>query len=465
MVERYDCIVIGAGFSGLAAATGVKRAGRAVKVLEARDRVGGRTEAGSIEGTTIDLGGMWLGPNQSRLMALAQSWQVRTYPTWLDGRGIVRVAGVNGFIDGDALDDALPEAALASLGRVFGSIAAISDGLDPAAPWNHVDAHLHDARTVASWLDELDPHPATRDLVTLVCQSLFCAEPGQVSLLFFLFYLAGGGGIDVLISAAEGGAQNLLCHGGVHQLAVRLADELGDAVMLSAPVRSVRWESGRVVVETADDRLESSRLVVALPPSMIQKIDFEPSLPHAKKALIARQPMGTCIKVWIAYQHAFWRDAGMNGFVLDVGCPVTPFMDVTPPGDGPALLSGFFDADAAVAAAGQTPAQRKAVVLAALERCFGARAATPLEYVERDWTAERWSDGCYGAYMGPGTLTTYGHALRDPIGPIHWAGTESATEWAGYIEGALQSGERAAAEVIAELGSMLEPTNEFEQQD
>jgi monoamine oxidase len=96
-----------------------------------------------------------------------------------------------------------------------------------------------------------------------------------------------------------------------------------------------------------------------------------------------------------------------------------------------------------------SPSRRRDAVVASLVEFFGAEAAKVEEYVELDWSEEVWTRGCYGAHFPCGVWTQYGPALREPIGRIHWAGTETATIFVGYMDGALQSGARAASEVIA----------------
>ena len=122
-----------------------------------------------------------------------------------------------------------------------------------------------------------------------------------------------------------------------------------------------------------------------------------------------------------------------------------------PFGGGPGVLLGFFEGAHARAAAALSAAERRRVAIDDLTAYFGPRAAKPVAYLERDWCAEDWSLGCYGAYATPGTLSRFGPALRAPVGPLHHAGTETATRWTGYLDGAVESGQRAAAEVLAAL--------------
>lgn len=449
MSNVRDCIVVGAGFAGLTAALRLAEAGRDVLCLEARDRVGGRTEAGRLADLVIDLGGMWLAPNQTHLAALAQTYKVRTYAMPLQGRARVRLSGRGAEVDGEAFHEALGEDVRADFSRVFEEISSLSAAIDPSQPWACPDAAALDRLSVAHWMERLQFHPDVQAFLSAVCQSVFCAEPHELSLLFFLFYVKGGGGLEVLTSASDGGAQNLLFHGGVHQIAARMAEALGDKVRVGEPVRAIAWRDDRCTIETSNSVHQAARVIVATPPGPLLDISFDPPLPPRKRALLARQPMGACIKCWIAYPRPFWRDGGRNGLVLNTGALFSPIFDATPPGSRLGFLVGFFDADAAVHGARLSPEQRRGLVLSEIAAQFGPQGRRPIDYAERDWNAEPYSQGCYGAFMAPGVLSKFGPALREPLGPIHWAGTETSTSWSGYIEGAIRSGQRASAEVLA----------------
>ena len=210
-------------------------------------------------------------------------------------------------------------------------------------------------------------------------------------------------------------------------------------------------------METDGAAYQAKRVILTAPPPHIARIQFSPELPYMKRALLARQPMGACIKVWIAYSRPFWRERGLNAFALSDDQPFGPVFDATPPGASAGILAGFFDAREAVQTAHLSAGERRALVVEMLVGHLGPEARSPIDYVEKDWTADPWSDGCYGAYLGPGVLTQKGPALRTPVGRIHWAGTETALVWTGYIEGALEAGERAAREVLSAEARLSQP--------
>ncbi len=440
--------MVGAGFAGLCAAEKLKHAGRSVVVLEARDRIGGRTEAGKVAGIDIDLGGMWVGPTQTALLELASRFKIETYPTWLAGRMKGRVADRVIEAQGEAFENEIGLISKVRLGLTLAKINRLLKHIDASAPWESEWAARYDRETVASWAAREIGDVTVRGIIDFVVRSVFCAEPDELSLLFFLFYLKSAGGLEVLIQAGPGGAQNHLFLGGLHQLAARLVDSCGLEVTLSEPVEQILQTEDEVRVRTGRSEYRSRHAVVAVPPPLVSRIAFEPPLPVERRELLKRQTMGACIKVWVAYATPFWRDRGLNGSVVDDSQPFSPVFDVTPPNTSAGLLAGFFDAEPAARWSDRTGEARREVVLQVLVDAFGEEAAHPIDFRERDWTKERWSHGCYGAFMPPGALSRYGHTLRQPHGRVHWAGTETAERWSGYVEGAIRSGYRAAEEIL-----------------
>ena len=440
-----DVVVVGAGLAGLAAAQSVVDAGRDVVVLEARDRVGGRTLNEEIApGKVVEVGGQWVGPTQFRLLELARDLGVETFPTYSEGtssfewRGdIKRYRGVVPRLNPAILLDY--EQARRRLDRLARTVPA-------DAPWEAPNARKLDSMTFDTWLRRGCATGPGRMFFELICQAVWAAEPADVSLLHVLFYIRSAGSLDDL-TGTEGGAQERRFVGGSQLLSLRMAERLGDRIRLETPVRSIAHDDDGVTVGDVRAR----RVVVALPPTLTSRIAYDPILPGHRDQLTQRMPQGTVWKCMAVYDEPFWRRDGLNGFgTSDVG-PVRLTYDNSPPDGSPGVLLGFLEGDYARRAGLQSEAERRGTVLDGFARLFGERARRPERYIEQSWAEEEWTSGCYGCYMTPGGWTSFGEALRKPIGPIHWAGAETATIWNGYMDGAVRSGERAAAEALRAL--------------
>ncbi len=441
-----DVIIVGAGFAGLSAAKALRAAGVEPLVVEARDRVGGRTCPGSIAGLTIDLGGMWVGPTQTALDALAREYGVQTYPQYITGKSAIELNGKWRSSEGEDYLALLSLPVKLDVVQLVYRLTALSDSINPESPWSHPKADQFDAMTLQTWLDEHTHTDGAMSFMVSLIRAVFCADPGDLSFLFCLFYLKSGGNLEAL-TTSKNGAQQRLFVGGVHQLSQRMADQLGERVILNSPVTDISQDADGVSVTCPGATYRAKALIMALAPALAGRINYSPLLPHKRDALTQRMPMGSVIKVWVAYPTPFWRARGYSGLFSSDVAAFGPAFDVTPPGTTQGLLAGFFDAKNSIEWSARTAEQRRAEVIRCLTGAFGLEANTPLEYVEKNWTEERYSLGCYTGTLGPGALTQFGPTLREPVGRLFFAGTESSSIWAGYIEGALRSGARAAAEV------------------
>jgi monoamine oxidase len=341
---------------------------------------------------------------------------------------------------------ALSTAARSELEAAVAEIERRREAVPLEAPYDAPSAEEWDAITVESWKRETLETDAARAAFDTIFRSLLTVEPSDVSLLYFLAYVDAAGGFGP-ITGVEGGAQERRIVGGTQQLSQRLAEELGDAVSLETPVRAISQDDAGVTVETDSGSYGGSYVVVSIPPALAGRIAYDPPLPARRDALTQRMPMGSTIKCVATYEAPFWREAGYSGQVLADDGVVGLVFDDSPAGGTRGALVGFVLADRARRWSERDPATRRERVLSDFARYFGDRAAEPLEYVEQAWSNEPWSAGCYAGNMTPGTMTGYGETLRAPVGRIHWAGTETATRWRGYMDGAIRSGERAAAEV------------------
>jgi monoamine oxidase len=445
---RADVVVVGAGIAGLTAARALHAAGLDAIVLEARERLGGRLHTVPLgEDAWVDHGGQWIGPAQHGVTALARELGVETFSSHPEGLHVW-------YLDGRRQESAgeLPRvnpAALAEIALLLRRLDAMADRVPLEAPWRAARAAAWDSTTIAEWLRRNSITATARELIHVMIRSLYATDPSEISLLFALFAAHAAGGFESMM-AIEGGPQDARFLGGSGRLVEAVAAGLPAGTVVSgAPVRRLAWSGRGVEVASDAGSARASHAIVTVPPNLAASIAFEPVLPAARRSVHERYPMGAVIKVHAVYDEPFWRDDGRSGQAIDGRAPVSAVFDNSPPGGSPGILVGFIEAGAAVRASALQSAERRNLVLGDLARFFGPRAASPETYLETDWCLEPWTQGCYGGNAPPGMLTRFGPAIAAPVGPIHWAGAETATHWLGYIDGAIESGERAAAEILA----------------
>lgn len=440
-------VVVGAGLAGLCAARELQRGGAEVVVLEARDRVGGRVQGGSLAGHPVELGGTWIGEGHSAMAGLVDELVLETFGTFNDGRTLVQLGRRRAHVSGTkGAVPPLNPVALADLAQGMVRFERLARTVDPERPWAHGKAEELDGQTFETWVRRTLRTPSGRAYFRVATEALFSADTSDVSLLHVLFYAVSNGDLETLLAVDRGAQQDRVVGGSV-LVAERLAAELD--VRLGQPVDLVEHGPGGVVVTTrGGERFTADRTVVAVPPTLAGRLRYAPVLPAWRDQLTQKLPAGTVAKTFAAYPTPFWRDAGLNGQVASDTGPVKVTFDVSPPGAEVGVLLGFVEGSDARFWQRLSPADRRRSVLDCLVRYFGPAAAEPTEYLEQDWSAEEFTRGCYGAHFAPGVWTGYGHALRPPVGPVHWAGAEYAVEWNGYMEGAVRSGVATAREVL-----------------
>jgi monoamine oxidase len=448
MGEQVDVVVVGAGLSGLCAARKLRTQGVSVVVVEARDRVGGRTWTEQIGQANFDLGGQWIGPGQERVHALANELGIQTFPTYTAGKKVLEVEGKISTYKRSIAAMSLPsliqmQGALSYLHRVQKRISA-------TAPMSAEGAEELDGETLETWRARFVKSSKIIAVMDAAIRSIFGAEPRELSALYFLMYLNAGGGL-LSHSETRGGAQQDRFVPGAQSISLALAKELGDSLVLGAPVRKLVQSKDGVDAVSDTQSIGARFAVIAVPPPLAGRIEYEPPVSVGRDQVTQRFAMGAAVKVLVTYERAFWREAGFSGEVVSSDGPLSVVYDNTShDGRQPALI-GFVVGSQARQWSAQPLSDRKRRVGNALKRYFGDEAESFQEYHELDWGAEPWSRGCPVGGLPPGVLTSSFAHLRKPEGRIHWAGTESATEWIGYMEGAIQSGERAADEILRRL--------------
>jgi len=441
-----DVVIVGAGFAGLSAARTLTRAGKTVAVVEARDRLGGRTCSEELpDGAIVDVGGQWIGPQQLRVNALVKELGVPTFPTFTDGDSVLDDLGAASRYRGDI--PTLNTFALADLSWAMSRLEAMAATVDLDQPWRTPDAAALDSMTLATWVERQCWLGPSKRLLAAGLQMVFAADLARISLLHAAFFVRSAGGLHPLFDT-RGGAQQDRFANGTEQLAGRLAAPFREQIHLDCPVRAIHQEGDGVRVVSDRGAIRARRAIVAVPPTLAGRIDYQPALSADRDQVTQTMPMGTVVKCMAVYPTPFWRANGFSGQSISTDGTIRATFDNSLPDRREGILLGFSVGSAGEALRRLDAASRRRAVLDAFTRLFGPQALEPTHFLEHSWGDEPWSRGCYLGFFPPGVWTTLGHALRQPEGRIHWAGTETAREWTGYIEGALESGERAAREVL-----------------
>lgn len=315
-------------------------------------------------------------------------------------------------------------------------------------PWKAPRAEQHDATSVEAWIARVAFGRDARAMLAHTIRMTFGVEPREMSLLHFLAWIASTGSFADLTGIEGGSVQDGIA-GGAQTISQRLTASLGERLVLSAPVRRIAQDDDGVTLESNAGVFRARVAIVAVPPLLAGRIAYEPALPALRDGLTQRFPMGAAIKCVALYQRPFWRDLGFIGEAVGDRGPVGYVLGESH-GEGGALIA-FLEGATARKWSTRPAIERRRAVLADLAHFFGREAEEPAAYVEVDWNAEPWTLGCSAGVLPAGVLTNFGPALREPVGRLHWAGAETAREWFGFMEGAIESGDRATREVLARL--------------
>ncbi|KAJ9639283.1 uncharacterized protein PV06_10002 [Exophiala oligosperma] len=450
---KADVIVVGAGFSGLAAATRLVSAGKSVIVLEARDRVGGKVyDKKAANGALFELGAAYIGPCQDRILALAAELGIGTHLNYSVGQSVYYNAGSRVTYDAGNLP--IGADGLQQLGEAVQAIDSMALKVDAREPWSHHEARSWDSVTLASWIQSRITDANAYKVFQASIRALMSAEPEDLSLLQFVTYVGRAGnernpGNLARLMGTTDGAQERRLVGGTQLIALRLAEKLGNQVIkLRSPVTRIDLQDGVYDVSGANFHARSTSVVMALAPPLATRITYSPPLPAGRDQMSQRMPMGSLGKAIATYDRPFWRDEGLNGHAVGInGCTVQTTFDASPNDGTSGAIIGFLEANVMRRLDSASEEDIQKLVVEDFVNFFGPKARNVKEWIIFRWDLEEYSRGGHFAICPPNVMTQFGKTIRERVGNLYFAGTEASPYWAGFMEGAIRAGESAADQI------------------
>jgi monoamine oxidase len=320
--------------------------------------------------------------------------------------------------------------------------------LDRLAAYSDGEVRALDGMSLSTWMEREIPERKIREYLELRFALGFTVPSARMSALHAARFLRSTGGwaqyrVDM----------TWVLDPGAFEVVGRLALQLESKIVLGHPVRRIVQDSDEVWLSGEDVNVICRQAIIAMGPAEARAVKFEPNLPPGRAVLHNAWQAGTAIKVHARYDEPFWRGDGLSGYTFALGGNLPMTFDCSPFDNSSGILGALIvlgaddrpDGDPFMD--GDANARREMVLHGFAER-FGEAALDVRAFHERRWTDDPETVGCVGV-APPGLLRNIGGALREPFGRLHWAGTESADRWTGWMEGAIQAGERAADEVLS----------------
>ncbi len=437
--ENPDVLIVGGGLAGLSAARQLTAAGRSAAVLEARGRTGGRSHTHRLaDGRAIDLGAQLIGDVQTRVSAL------------VDEIGLTRVAP---HAEGDVLHVPSPGGPSRRLGSdrdafgVLGQLDLLQAGVRSAAKMRKLtstDVGDLDGVTAAEYLRRLTFGGSSYEFLVRTIEDNMCVPLDEISAHEALEAVSTAGGLEG-IAASE---QWFLAEG-TQPIADHLESLLASPVVYNAPVERLDLADDGVVVVAGATTYRAGHAVVAVPPQLYSSLGLIDLLDDNRQRALARWVQADVVKTVLVFDRPFWRRDGLSGVFHTPGGFANSTMDCSP-ADADAGILVLFSTSSTARRVQDVADEEERMTLAVawLRELLGDNVPSPVAGRSINWSGDPWSLGGYFSHRGIGGWASTPD-LFTPVGPLHFAGTETADEWRGFMEGALQSGERAAAEILA----------------
>lgn len=451
-IER-DVVIVGAGPSGLTAARRLTQAGKTVAVLEARDRVGGRTWSNVIDGQFFEIGGQWVSPDQTALLALLEELGKDTFSRYREGKSVyISPKGERTVYEGDTFP--VSEHTAAEMDRMIEILDGLAAEIGPTEPWAHAKARELDTISFHHWLrQQSTDEEACNNIGLFVAGGMLTKPAFAFSALQAVLMAASAGSFTNLVD--ESFILDKRVVGGMQSVSQQMAAELGDdVVFLNNAVRFLHWEdngAGKAapVTAVADHvTVKAQHAIMAVPPNLYSRVSFVPALPRKQMIVHQHISMGLVIKVHATYATPFWREDGLSGTSFGAGHLVQEAYDNTNHEDERGTLVGFITDEAAEAMWALSEDERKAAILGAVAEFLGPKALDPEVFYLSDFGAEEWTRGAYATSYDLGGLARWGAIQHDPVGPIFWSSSDLAAEGYQHVDGAVRMGEATAKRIL-----------------